>query len=74
MEYCCHVWTSTPSCYLEFLDKLQKHIGRTVGPSLVVSLEPLACCQNVASLSLLYRYYFDRGTSELAQLVLLPYS
>ena len=24
MEYCCHVWTSVPSCYLELLDKLQK--------------------------------------------------
>ena len=22
MEYCCHVWTGVPSCYLEFLDKL----------------------------------------------------
>ena len=24
MEYCCHVWAGTPSCYLELLDKLQK--------------------------------------------------
>ena len=24
MEYCCHVWASAPSCYLESLDKLQK--------------------------------------------------
>ena len=23
-EYCCHVWASAPSCYLELLDKLQK--------------------------------------------------
>ena len=22
MEYCCHVWASAPSCYLELLDKL----------------------------------------------------
>ena len=22
MEYCCHVWAGTPSCYLELLDKL----------------------------------------------------
>ena len=27
-EYCCHVWTGAPSCYLEFLDKLQKRICR----------------------------------------------
>ena len=24
MEYYCHVWGGTPSCYLELLDKLQK--------------------------------------------------
>ena len=42
MEYCCHVWAPAPSCYLELLDKLQKRICRTVGPSLAASLEPLA--------------------------------
>ena len=41
-----------PSCYLELFDKLQKRICRTIGPSLAASLEPLAHCQNVASLSL----------------------
>ena len=35
MEYCFHVWASIPSCYLDLLDKLQKQICRTVGPSLV---------------------------------------
>ena len=30
VEYCCHVWPGTPSCYLELLDKLQKQICRTV--------------------------------------------
>ena len=38
------------------------------------SLEPLAYRQNVASLNLLYRYYFGRCSSELAQLVPLPFS
>ena len=38
MEYCCHVWAGAPSCYLELLDKLQKPICRTVGPSLTASL------------------------------------
>ena len=37
-------------------------------------LEPLAHRRNVASLSLFYRYYFGRCSSELAQLVPLPYS
>ena len=74
MEYCCYVWAVAPSCYLELLDKLQKRLCRTVGPSLAASLEPLAHRRNVASLSLFYRYYFDRRSSELAQLVLLPLS
>ena len=72
-EYCCHIWAGAPSCYLELLDRLQKQICRTVVPSHAASLEPLAHCRNVASLSLFYRYYFDRSSSELAQLVLLPF-
>ena len=52
MEYCCRAWTGAPSCYLGLLDKLQKWISRTVGPSLVASLEPLPHCLNIASLSL----------------------
>ena len=74
MEYCCYIWAGAPNCYLELLDKLQKRICRTVGPSLAASLEPLAHCENVASLSLFYKYYFCRCSSELAQLVPLPYS
>ena len=69
MGYCCHVWAGDPSSYLELLDKLQKRICRTAGPSLAASLEPLAHRRNVASLSLFYRYYFGRCSSELAQLV-----
>ena len=59
---------------LDLLDKLQKQICRIVGPSLDASLEPLAHRQNAVSLSLFYRYYFGRCSSELAQLVPLPYS
>ena len=68
MECCRH------GCYLELLHKLQKRICRTVGPSLAASLEPLAHRRNVASLSLFYRYYFGRCSSELAQLVPLLFS
>ena len=74
MEYYCHVWAGAPSCCLELLDKLQKQICRTVGPSLATSLESLAHHRNVASLSLSNRYYFGRCSSELAQLVPLPFS
>ena len=44
MEYCYQVWAGAPSCYLELLDKLQKWICRTVGPSLAASLETLVHC------------------------------
>ena len=65
MEYCCHVWAGAPSCYLELLDKLQKRIYRTVDASLSAFLESLAHRRDVASLNLLYRYYFpfSRGRS-----------
>ena len=33
MEYCCHVWAGALSYILELLEKLQKWICRSVGPS-----------------------------------------
>ena len=74
MEYCCHVWAGAPSCYLELLDKLQKQICRTIVPLLAACLEPWAHCQNGASLSLFYRYYFGRYSWKLTQLVPLFFS
>ena len=71
MKYC---WAGASSCYLELLDKLHKLICKTVGPSLSVSLEPLAHHQNVVTWSLFYRHYISRCSSKLAQLVPLPYS
>ena len=47
---------------------------RTNSPSLAASLEPLVHHWNVASLSLLYRYYFGWCSSQLAQLAPLPFS
>ena len=70
MEYF-YVWAGATTC---LLDKLQKRICRTVCPSVAASLEPLAHCRNVARLSLFYRCYFGRCSSELAQLVPFPYS
>ena len=74
MEYCSHIWAGAPRCYLELLDKLQKGICRTVGPSLAITLEPLAHRRNVASLSFFYRYYFSKCSSEPAQLIPFPFS
>ena len=66
-----HVWNTVVTSGL--LSR-QKRICRTVGPSFAAWLEPLAHRQNVASLNLFYRYYFGRCSSELAQLVPLPFS
>ena len=74
MEYCCHVWAGAPSCFLELLDKLQKWICRTAGSSFNRFSWILAHHRNVANLNLFYRYYFGRCSSELAQLVPLPFS
>ena len=68
-----NVWAGAPSCYLEFLEKLQKRICRTLGPSLTATVEPLTHRRNVACLTLLYSHNFHRPSSELVQLVLLPY-
>ena len=70
----CPVWASASSCYLELLDKLQKRVCKSIGPSVAACLEALAHRRNLASLSLFYRYYFGRCSSELAELVPLPYS
>ena len=72
IEYSCHVWAGAPSCYLELLNKLQKHMQDCWSFTYCLSLEPLAHLRNVANLSLFYRYYFGRCSSELAQLV--PFS
>ena len=72
MEYCFCVGAGAPRRFLEMLGKVQKWICRTVFLSLAASLEPLVYHQNVARLSLFYRYDFGRFSSELAQLVPLP--
>ena len=74
MRYCSHIWAGAPRCYLGMLDKLQKGRRWIVGPSLGPSLEPMAHRRNLASLNLFHRYYFGGCSSELPQLVRLPYS
>ena len=75
-EYCFHVWAGarSNSCHLEMLDKLQKRVYRTAGPSLAASLEPLAHRRYEAGLSLFFRYCLGKCSFELAELVPLPYS
>ena len=72
MEYCCLGWC--PYLLLGIARQAKKQICGTVCPLLATSLEPLAHHQNVASLSLFYRYYFGRCSSELDQMVSPPFS
>ena len=65
MEYFCHVGAGAPCCYL--LSKLQKWICRAVGPCLASSSK----CSQLKSFLM---YYFGRCSSELTELVALPYS
>ena len=52
-------------CWISY----NKRIFKTVSSSLATSLELLVHRQNIARLCIFYRYYFDRCSSELAQLV-----
>ena len=58
MEYCCHVWAGVPSCYLDLLDNLKNGYAGLL----------------ILHLPIFYRYYFGKCSSELAQLVPLPFS
>lgn len=64
---------SALNCYFNVLGELQKRVYRTFNATLAVSLEPLAHWI-VASLSLLYRYYFGRCLFKLTQMASLPCS
>ena len=69
MEYCSCVWAVSYLLLGRMLDNLKKWICSTVGLSLAAFHETWTHCQNVASLSLFYRYYFGTCSSELARLV-----
>ena len=38
MEYSCLIWAGALSCYLDMLDKLQKQVCRTFGPTRAASI------------------------------------
>ena len=73
MEYCFLDGVGAPICYLDMLDKPQKWVWSTVGPSVAAFLQ-LNPHWNVTSSSHFSRYFFDRCLSELSELALLAYS
>ena len=62
--YKCAIWLCMEYCFHVFM----------YGDYWISYRNKYAHCWNVASLSLFYRYYFGRCSSELAQLVPLPFS
>ena len=69
MEYCCHIWAGASQHALSCLDRVQSRLRYLVGDSLFSSLQPLSHRRNVASLSLLYRYYNGKCSNELHEMV-----
>ena len=69
-EYCGHACAVALYCYLDMVDNLQKQVCRTV----IAFLEPLGHQSNAVNVSLFCSYYFVRYSSELVELVPLPYS
>ena len=74
MECCCHIWAGAPQLLLGIVRQAAKTDMQDCWSLTCCFFEPLPHCRNVASLSLFYRYYFGRCSSELAQLIPLPFS
>ena len=71
LEYCSHIWGSSP--YTSLLDRVESKAIRLIGdPSLTSTLDPLSLRRKVASLSFFYRYYFGHCSDELAACVPPP--
>ena len=65
IEYCSHIWGFSSSCHL--LDRIQDKAIRLINkPDLTNKIPPLSVRRNVASLCLLYRYFFHSCSDELA--------
>ena len=69
MEYCCHIWAGAAQSSLACLDRVQNRLQNLVGSDLFTTLQPLSHRRNVASLTLLYRYFHGKCSVELHSLV-----
>ncbi len=69
MEYCCHIWGGAAQTSLSCLNRVQNRLQNLVGDDLFSTLAPLSLRRDVASLSLLYRYFHGRCSNELHSLV-----
>ena len=71
LEYCSHVWGCAPKHSLKLLDSIQKRAIRLIdAPNLTKDLHSLEHRRRVAELSLFYRFYHGRCSSELSQIII----
>lgn len=68
MDYCCHIWTGDSRSPLSSLDTVQRRLRIFVGEILFSNLHLFQRC-NVASFSLLYRYFLGKHSEDLYSLV-----
>ena len=71
MKYCCHILAGASSVVLYLLDKVQRRIVNIIGPTLAVNLQSVSHRRNIASLSLFYKYFNSRCSSELSSWFIL---
>ena len=73
MEYCSDIWGGAPRFHgLDLLDRVHKQVVRLVGSGLSglsAGLQALSHRRDVANLSLLYKYYYGKCSSERTDLV-----
>ena len=70
LEYCSPLWSGCGTVVLRQLDKIQNRAIRLINNPIITSEFPhLSVRRDVASLSLLYRYYHNKCSTELSQIV-----
>ena len=69
-EYCSHIWSSAPKQTFKLLDSVQRRAIRLVDDaSLTNSLTSLEHRRKVGDLSLFYRYFHGRCSTEILSIV-----
>lgn len=67
LEYCCYIWSSATTHYLEILDKIQRSVCND--SDLASRLQSLSHRRDVVSLCLFYKYFCGNCSDVLSSLV-----
>ena len=66
LEYCCHLWSGAPNCYLLLFDRIQRWAVRFIDDlKISTRLDSLSLRRDVASLCVFYRIYHGECSEEL---------